>query len=97
MMGVGAVRAAETLIMPLPCCSAGLFIAVAVAVRSALIWSGVAVGRCWMSRAAAPEVTAAACDVPDPRKRPEQVSGSYTRAGGYFVSRYEPGTRRLAT
>ena len=46
-----------------------LGMAAAVPVRSAFTWSGVMSGRCWISSAAAPETTAAACEVPLPRKR----------------------------
>ena len=52
-------------------------IACADPVSSALTWSGVMSGRCWISRAAAPETTAADCEVPLPRK-----SRSPMRAAG---------------
>ena len=59
---------------------------------SSLIWSGVAVGRCCSSRAAAPETTAAACDVPLPRMKRSPSAA----IDAYCSSIVEPGTRRLA-
>ncbi len=61
-------------------------------VISAFTWSGVRSGRCWRSSAAAPETTAAACEVPLPRK-----NRSPTRAAGWSTSMREPGSRRLMT
>ena len=64
----------------------------AAPVRSALIWSGVAVGRCESSSAAAPVTTAAAWEVPLPRKkRPPTVAVLPN-----CPSSAEPGSRRLA-
>src|SRR3954469_12363813 len=81
--GVAVSLAFARLIRPLPCWAAvAPGIGEAVPVSSALISSGVAVGRCWISSAAAPETTAAACEVPLPRK-----SRSPMRAAGYVVSR----------
>ena len=45
----------------------------AVRLSRALTWSGVRFGRCWRSRAAAPETNAAACEVPLPRKNRSPV------------------------
>src|SRR4051794_24214321 len=64
----------------------------AVCVSSHLTWSLVRPGRWLSSSAAAPEVTAAACEVPPPRR-----NRSPTRALGCAWSRYEPGERRLIT
>ena len=58
-----------TFTKPLPwACSSAAGNVVAVPVSSALTWSGVIDGRCWSSSATAPDTTAAACDVPLPRK-----------------------------
>ncbi len=67
--GVGLQIAMFTFTKPLPwACSSAAGSVVAVLVSSALTWSGVSDGRCWSSTAAAPDTTAAACDVPLPRK-----------------------------
>ena len=67
--GVGLQIAVFTFTKPLPwACSSAAGSVVAVLVSSALTWSGVSDGRCWSSTAAAPDTTAAACDVPLPRK-----------------------------
>src|SRR6266511_1752139 len=58
-------------------------------VSSAFTWSGVMVGRCWTTRAAAPDTTAAAWEVPVPLK-----NRSATRAVGFSTSMVEPGSRR---
>jgi hypothetical protein len=46
--------------------------------------------------ATAPEVTAAAWDVPEPRKKLVQVDGSKYRALGKLLSSIDPGTRKPA-
>ena len=57
---------------------------------SAFTWFGVIEGRWLITRAAAPETTAAACEVPLPlKKRPS------TAAVGWSKSAVPPGTRRL--
>jgi hypothetical protein len=68
--GVGASAAAATLSWPVPAAigSASGILSVVVVSRN-LTWSGVRVGRCCRSSAAAPDTTAVACDVPDPRNR----------------------------
>src|ERR1700680_3742063 len=66
--GVGAFSTAARFSSPLPLRSVGPYIEWVCPTSSALTWSGVSPGR-WLSRsAAAPETTAAACDVPLPRK-----------------------------
>ena len=77
--GVAVSLAFARSIRPLPCCGrGGAGDGRAVPVSSALTWSGVRSGRCEISSAAAPETTAAACEVPLPRK-----SRSPMRAAGY--------------
>ena len=71
-----------------------LAIGSAVLVRMRLTWSGVRVGRCCSSRAAAPETTAAAWEVPLPRKKRAGVVVDH----GPRVARRRcrsPGSRRL--
>ena len=81
------------LMIPLPSLRpAGTWICCPLHVTSALIWSGVAVGNRWMRSATKPDVTAAACDVPEPRVKREPTS-----LVGKLVSTYEPGLRRLMT
>ena len=53
----------------------------AVDINSALTWSGVRFGRAWSSSATSPEVTAVACEVPEPRKNRLDVSPA-TRPSG---------------
>ena len=62
----------------------------ALSIRIPLTWSGVSSGRCWSSKATAPDTTAAAWDVPLPRSR-----SSPTRPASLRASEYEPGLRRL--
>src|SRR3954470_5008240 len=91
--GVAVFLAFARASRPAPCCAVvARGTAVADPVRRALTWSGVSSGRCESSSAAAPETTAAACEVPLPRK-----SRSPMRAAGYVVSRKDPGFRRLTT
>jgi hypothetical protein len=56
-----------------------------------LTWSGVKLGRPCMSSAAAPEIAAAACDVPLPRKKRALM----VPVEPYVWSMYDPGTRKL--
>src|SRR3954469_7511200 len=91
--GVPATRAAARSIVPLPWAVASAFGSFrAVPVSRAFTWSGVRSGRCESSSAAAPEMTAAACDVPEPRKNRSPV-----RAPGLLASRFDPEVRRLTT
>src|SRR5205807_6389220 len=53
-----------------------------------LAWSGVSEGLAWNIRAATPETTAVACDVPVPLKYE-----SPTRADGWVTSMRDPGSR----
>ena len=72
--GVGAALAATTSISPLPWALASAFGSErAEPISSALTWSGVRSGRCSRSSAAAPETTAADCEVPLPRKNRSPV------------------------
>ena len=67
-VGAGAASAVSSCRRPPPWVyRPTLGIGEAVEVSSALTWSGVSVGRAASSRAAAPDVTAAACEVPEPR------------------------------
>jgi hypothetical protein len=67
-VGVGAVTAASSCSRPAPWAKRVWFgMGAAVEVSSSLTWSGVSVGRAARSRAAAPDATAAACEVPEPR------------------------------
>ena len=69
MVGVGGLTAELMLSWPAPWAMASTpVIGVAVLVSSFLTWSGVRVGRCCSSSAAAPETTAAAWEVPLPLK-----------------------------
>jgi hypothetical protein len=66
----GAWTAVEAIASPLPeAAGAPPATGAAVEVSSALIWSGVACGCSWTSRAARPDTTAAASEVPLPRKK----------------------------
>ena len=64
----------------------------ALPMRAALTWSGEAPGYCDRYRAASPDTTAAACEVPDPRK-----NRLPTRAWGLSWSAAEFGARRPST
>ena len=67
--GVEALSTLARFNSPLPLRSVGPYMEWVWPTSSALTWSGVRPGR-WLSRrAAAPETTAAACDVPLPRKK----------------------------
>jgi len=67
--GAAAWVAAWTSTSPRPCaCTLAAGSVRAVRISSALTWSGESHGRCSSISAAAPETTAAACDVPLPRK-----------------------------
>ena len=90
--GVRCDRAARRSSVPAPSARSGAFgRRSAVSVRIAFTWSGLSHGR-WSSKSAvAPETTAAACEVPLPRKNRE----SPTRPPGAIVSMPLPGTRRL--
>src|SRR5687768_6367784 len=81
--GVGVTSAVPRSSAPAPCWAAvALGIGDADCVSSAFTWSGVRPGRCEMSSAAAPDTTAADCEVPLPRK-----NRSPMRAAGNWVSR----------
>src|SRR3954470_297440 len=91
--GVGVSLALARSSSPLPCSAAvAAGIGFAVPIGSAFTSSGVIPGRCWISSSAAPETTAAACEVPLPRKRRSPI-----RAAGYLVSSKDPGVRMLTT
>ncbi len=73
-LGVAASFATARSTRPLPWATASaLASGLAVPISSALTWSGVRPGRCCNSSAAAPETTAADCEVPEPRKNSSPV------------------------
>ena len=92
--GTSASMAATRSMSLSPLLSFDCFSSAAESIRSAFSSSGVRSGRCWSIRAAAPETTAVACEVPDPRN---SRSSSATRPPGASTSMREPGTRRLIT
>src|SRR3954454_23202493 len=94
-LGVAVAAAWARSSSPLPCETAATLGSLsAVVVSRRLTWSGVRVGRCERSSAAAPETAAAAWEVPLPRmKRSLTLPGPEPKTS----SAWDPGTRRLAT
>ena len=82
---------------PDPSLFAFAFMLCADPVSRIFTWSGVSVERCWSRSATTPVVTAAACEVPEPRKKLVHVAGSKNRAAGKLLSSIDPGTRKPAT